>query len=332
MRINWSKTGLGEYPMNLIDSYFENCNVVALDIETTGLDPNKDSIILVGILQISDAGGFTQFFCEDLYEEKLLLSFLISALASADLIITYNGASFDIPFINKRLTKFGFDYSIPSHMNFDLYKIFRGSYLKSLLPNMKQKTMEAFLGIHDSRTDKISGYESVQKYFRYLATRSTILKEEILLHNRDDIIQLEQLLLLLRKIDLHKSMFKNGFPIVYGDRKIYLESIKFKAGTLLFKGYYYGFIKEAQHFFSGFKLIISKHGNTLSIEIPLYNVDGHCYMDLNEFNLNESVLDDLMKYPGYINGYLLLSSHGEIKYNEINKLVKIICKDILINI
>jgi len=318
--------------MNLIDSYFENCNVVALDIETTGLDPNKDSIILVGILQIGDNTGFTQFFCENLYEEELLLGFLISALASADLIITYNGASFDIPFINKRFKKFGFDYYIPSHMNFDLYKIFRGSYLKSLLPNMKQKTMEAFLGIHDFRTDKISGYESVQKYFDYLATRITILREEILLHNRDDITQLEQLLLLLRKIDLHKSMFNNGFPIVYGNRKIYLERIRLKTGTLLLKGYYYGFSKEAHHFFNGFNLVISKNENTLSVEMPLYNVDGHSYIDLNEFNLTKSTLDDLMKYPGFINGYLLLSSHGAIKYNEINKIAKIICKDILMNI
>ena len=315
--------------MNLIESYFENCNVVALDIETTGLDPNKDSIILVGILQIGDTTGFTQFFCENLSDEKYLLDFLISTLASADMIITYNGASFDIPFINKRLGKLGFDYSIPSHMNFDLYKIFRGTYLKSLLPNMKQKTMEAFLGINDSRTDKISGYESVQKYFDYLGTRSTILREEILLHNKDDILQLELLLLLLRKIDIHKSMFKNGFPVVYGNRKIYLDSIKLRAGTLLLKGHCYGFHREAIHFFNGFKLIISKNGNAMSIEMPLYNADGHSYIDLNEFNLTDSVLDNLMKYPGYVNGYLLISSNGEIKYNEINKIVKIICKDIL---
>ena len=313
-------------------NYFENCRVIALDIETTGLDSNNNSIILVGILDLYGDNHFRQFFCENLSMEKDLLEFIIENVENSDVIITYNGASFDIPFINKRFIKFGIDYAIPAHKNLDLYKILRSTYIKSLLPNMKQKTMEAFIGIIDTRKDKISGYESVLKYLEFLKTDSALLKDEILLHNKDDILQLTQLLSLLKKIDIHKSMFKSGFPIVQKTGKIYLESIKIKANTLLIKAHYYGFLKEAMHYSNGYNLIFSKQNNTMIIEIPLYISSGHSFIDIREFDYSEEKISELMKYPGYVHGYLVVSENGVIRHNEINQFIKMICKDILTKI
>jgi hypothetical protein len=197
---------------------------------------------------------------------------------------------------------------------------------------MKQKTVETFLGINDTRKDKISGYESVLKYFEFLKTGSSLLKEEILLHNKDDIIQLNQLLSLLKKIDMHKAMFKGGFPIIQNGRKIYLESIKINSHRLVIKAHYYGFSRDAMHFSNSYNLIFSKHNNLISIELPLYTSSGHSFIDIKEFNYSEEVISELMKYPGYVNGYLIVNENGVILHNEINQFIKIICKDILAKI
>lgn len=318
--------------ISILGNYFENCKIIALDIETTGLDSSNNSIILVGILDLFGDNDFRQFFCDNLSMEKALLEFLIEHVENTDIIVTYNGASFDIPFINKRFAKFGIDYAIPAHKNLDLYKILRSTYIKSLLPDMKQKTMEAFAGINDTRKDKISGYESVLKYLEFLKNGSAILKEEILLHNKDDIIQLTQLLSLLKKIDIHKAMFKGGFPIIQNDRKIYLESIKINSNRLLIKAHYYGFTKDAMHFSNSYNLIFSKHNNSMSIELPLYTSSGHSFIDIKEFNYSDEEISELKKYPGYVNGYLIVNENGVILHNEINRFIRIICKDILAKI
>lgn len=324
--------------MTLIDSYFENCKLIVLDIETTGLDPGICSIILVGIRSIpidrSLPSESAQFFCEDLRMERQLLEFIINNVADADLIITYNGASFDIPFINKRLIKLGFEYQIPDYKNFDLYKIFRSSYLKSFLPNLKQKTLEIYLGIGDIRADKISGYESVLKYQEYLKTGSEILKSEIILHNSDDIIQLEKLLSLLKKIDVHKALFSYGFPVVYENKKIYIDKVKLKTNSLNIKGHYFGFSRDSIHFAMGYSLVTSKSSNSLNIEIPLYWQAGHCFLDISELNLNMAHGPELglEKLPGFVNNFMILTDGNTINYNEVNQIIKIICKDILFKI
>ena len=67
-------------------------NAAFLDIETTGLSPDYNIITLVGIL---DSEGYHAF----VFDQNL--SDLREALERYDLIVTFNGASFDLPFIER---------------------------------------------------------------------------------------------------------------------------------------------------------------------------------------------------------------------------------------
>ena len=75
--------------------------------------------------------------------------------------------------------------------NLDLYLVLNGhSPIKKFVPNLKQKTVENYMGLWQSRTDEISGAESVELYNTYEKTGREDLESKILLHNSDDVIQL----------------------------------------------------------------------------------------------------------------------------------------------
>ncbi|MEG1584966.1 MAG: ribonuclease H-like domain-containing protein, partial [Anaerovorax sp.] len=83
-----------------------------------------------------------------------------------------------------------------------------------------------FMGLWATRTDEITGGESVELYHTYLKTGKKELESLILLHNRDDLLQLTRLLAITEKIDLHKIMFFNGFPVFQNGKIGYIEKIK----------------------------------------------------------------------------------------------------------
>ena len=72
-----------------------------MDIETTGLDPKTCRITMVGFMSQT---GFTTFYAKEDEEGDLLdnIDNLLSNLPTDQLLITYNGISFDLPFIRKR--------------------------------------------------------------------------------------------------------------------------------------------------------------------------------------------------------------------------------------
>ena len=73
-----------------------------LDIETTGLDPSRNRFILGGLYDCSTC-TIHQYFAEKRSEEPEALAGFLSVLDSLDMVITYNGRHFDMPFIEKRL-------------------------------------------------------------------------------------------------------------------------------------------------------------------------------------------------------------------------------------
>ena len=93
-----------------------------LDIETTGLSPGSSQITMVGIL---DSEGYKAYFSGENLEE------LREGLERYDLVVTFNGAAFDLPYIEY---EFGRLFGHMAHMDL-LYPLrqlgFRGG-LKSI--------------------------------------------------------------------------------------------------------------------------------------------------------------------------------------------------------
>ena len=71
----------------------------------------------------------------------------IKVLSKFNVIINYNGDTFDIPFINQRLKIHNINNSIPIEKSLDIYSNIRKNRYLFDLENLKLKTIEKFLGI-----------------------------------------------------------------------------------------------------------------------------------------------------------------------------------------
>ena len=305
------------YESRTLDFYFQGMRIGVLDIETTGLNPARNHFILGGIYSVPD-NTLHQFFAETRAEEEEALCGYLDILSQLDMVITYNGRHFDLPFLEKRWQKYS---GAPARLpyNLDLYLILNGhSPIKRFVPNLKQKTVENYMGLWQSRDDEISGAESVELYNTYEKTQNPALGDKILLHNSDDILQLSRLLPVIGKSDFHKAMTTLGFPV----GSLTVRKINTGKDTLTITGEqrngrfdYMGFQfrdMAVQSRFSG------KHGD-FSLEIPLIRDQGLGIVDLRAAGLDER---DFEKYPGCSSGFLIVEKNSEKQYRELNHFAK----------
>lgn len=190
-----------------INKYFEDNDVCFVDIETTGLSRKYNSIYLVGLLYYNDEVNLwvlKQLFAESLNEEKDLLEVLIELVHDTKNIITYNGESFDIPFINARLQHWNINFDISLENSFDLYRVVRSYKYLLNLDNLKLKTLERSLGIY--RDDIYSGRDCIDFYYDYIKTGNMELKERVLKHNYDDLYYMPYTMKVLDIIDEERSV------------------------------------------------------------------------------------------------------------------------------
>lgn len=123
-----------------------------LDIETTGLSPEDSYVTMVGII---DYTGFTAFVRGENLDE------LPEALEKYSLFVSYNGASFDMPFLNKEFGRFavdGHDSLFAHSAHLDLRYPLRRLGFKGGLKKIEEATD---LG-RPSALSGLSGYDAVR--------------------------------------------------------------------------------------------------------------------------------------------------------------------------
>ena len=317
------------FQSNIFHFYFEDLQLGVIDIETTGLHPDRSRFILGGLVVPDDAGKKAiQLFSESDEEEASLIKLYLSELKDLDVLISYNGDNFDLPYLYKRIRHHNIPAGdFPLFQSLDLYRILeKHSNFRKLLPNLKQKTVETFLGLWSDRTDEISGGESVDLYFRFLKTRDPAIRETILLHNKDDILQLSRLLKVFEKLDLHKIMFHSGFIVSNQGKKIYIQNIELKKDSLLVTGVHRNITRDYRCYQASHEASFSVKKSDFSLQIPVKNQILYSYVDLEEFPYDCSELE---KHPGCESGYLAVTSGDETNYAEINHLIKLLLKEIL---
>lgn len=313
--------------------YFGGMKLAAADIETTGLNPEKSRFVLGGLLTASPREHteqqktgilqVEQFFAEDFSQEQETLQAYLEALNQADVLLTYNGHRFDLPFIRRRAQN-NADF-LP--YNLDLYLLLKSySPVRKFLPNLKQKTVEDFMGLWAHRKDEISGKESVDLYYRYLSTSDPEIKRTILLHNHDDVIQLYRLLGILEKTDLHRAMYHMGFPIlsrVSGISNLIVEDISMSANQLSVKGCQGQYaVSYCCYEWDGIpcSILFDEKGKSFSFSVPLIRQSGFALVDLKLLKLDTAPFE---KYPGCREGFLILEEKGRQRYLEINHFIKV---------
>lgn len=163
------------------------------DIETTGLSPKFCKVILIGIAyNENNKTIIKQFFALNENEEKDLLLAFVNNISSFEKHITFNGFTFDIPFLNSKFKKHNIDFCLNKDDDMDILRIVKPYKEKLCLLDCKLKTIEKYLGIN--RNDTISGKESVELYKEFENSQDETLKNKILLHNYEDIYYLSKML------------------------------------------------------------------------------------------------------------------------------------------
>ena len=178
-----------------------------LDIETTGLSSKTGSIYLIGACYYSNhMWNGIQWFAETLEEESAVITAFFNFASGFSTLIHFNGNQFDLPFILGRCEHLSLSYNFETFEGIDIYK--RVALCKHFLqlPNCKQKSIEKFL--HLERDDTYSGGELIQLYKNYTKSPSKTAKDLLLLHNKDDLKGMIEILPILAYGDIFNKPVK----------------------------------------------------------------------------------------------------------------------------
>ena len=161
-------------------------NFKFMDIETKGL--SNVPIILIGIAEIRGSKIVaSQYFLRDYTEEPNIIEAYLSHLDEDSVHVTFNGKSFDVPFIKNRCLYAGIeaDLDLP-HLDL-MY--FAKNMWKDTLPNCQLQTIEQeIFGIE--REGDVPGQYIPGYYDAYLGQNNIGPVVPIIEHNCQDIISL----------------------------------------------------------------------------------------------------------------------------------------------
>ncbi|MBQ3925034.1 MAG: ribonuclease H-like domain-containing protein [Firmicutes bacterium] len=325
------KTELDEYSSRLFDMYFGGMDFAAFDIETTGLMKAHDHVILSGFCEVSSGvATVTQYLAESIEDEALVLEATLEKLAELDMVMTYNGRRFDMPFTYTRAEAL----RIPIErrpFDFDLYPVVKKhSGINAFTPNLKQTTLENFMGLWNLRKDTIDGGKSVMMYYDWLSSRDDGLREKILLHNHDDVLQLYRLLSALSRVDMHAAMRGLGFPVVIpggpdprSEIRI-VKSSELKGGKLIIEGRRpaedapYG--PYVDYGIDGPAVKIGRDGR-FRITADVSEKEGFTFIDIDALGIAESDIEEPVASSA---GYLVLATpacENDLELNVISRIL-----------
>lgn len=308
----------------------DRARIGVFDIETTGLDPKNGQVIMGALLTKADGGlRVRQFFTEDEGEEEELLIRYIAALDEMDVLVSYNGNGFDFPYLKYRLKRHHLEGAFPGSLSLDMFSVLhKHSNFREIMPNLKQKTVEEYMGLRDSRDDMIDGGQSVELYFRYLIDKSDELKEIMLLHNRDDVLQLSRILWAFDKLNIHKIASHTGFPVIQKDKKVLVTGIKIKNKRLDISGRYCGDTGRYNIFRDDCTVIINPENDygRIEINVPLRYMEKTTFAYREDMEIDDAFFTD---GNGGMKDYAILRKDMEPDYKTINLFIKYVVRDII---
>ncbi len=149
--------------------------VVYLDIETTGLGKATDSITTI----VAYDGQKLEYFVQGVN-----LDHFPAYMRSVEMLVTYNGKSFDMPFIEHEFR----EAFSPVHL--DLMYILRSVGIRGGLKKCEQQ-----LGLSRGELEGVDGYTAVLLWREYRRSGNPRALETLLAYNSLDVLNLEPLMI-----------------------------------------------------------------------------------------------------------------------------------------
>ena len=161
-----------------------------LDIETCGLA--NCPLFLVGTMRVVQGDILIeQFFARDYAEEAVLLEHLIEVASPYRMFVTFNGKSFDIPYMRDRMVLHRIRHRFEQE-HLDLLIEARRRW-RDRLPDCKLQTLEEHI-CGRRRFGDTPGHLIPQLYHDFVRTGNAAPLEGIFHHNALDIITMAELL------------------------------------------------------------------------------------------------------------------------------------------
>jgi len=164
--------------------------VLFLDIESTGLYFSLP-LFLVGLLSV-ERGRLVmkQFLARHYGEERGVVRAVAGELGSFNILMSYNGQRFDLPYLIARMRNFQLKTGFELH-HVDLLSHVRRRF-GGMLPNCRLVTVENAI-LADGRDEDIPSELIPEIYHTFVQTQKRALIEPILEHNARDLLSLARL-------------------------------------------------------------------------------------------------------------------------------------------
>jgi uncharacterized protein YprB with RNaseH-like and TPR domain len=171
---------------------------VFIDLETTGLSGGAGTVAFLVGCGYFDLGAFQvrQFLLTSFAAERALLAAVADFFDGADLIVSYNGKTFDVPVMETRWLFHRMDPPLDGVPHFDMLHPARRLW-RSRTPEppmtdsggCRLSTLErALFGV--TRVGDVPAFEIPTRFFHFLRTGDPRPLEPVLEHNRLDLVSL----------------------------------------------------------------------------------------------------------------------------------------------
>jgi tetratricopeptide (TPR) repeat protein len=168
--------------------------VLFLDTETSGLAGGTGTYaFMIGVGYRTEEGfELLQFFMRDPSQESAILAALDELASHFDVVVTFNGKSFDIPLLNTRYTLNGLTPPFAPFQHIDLLHLARKLWRDRLPSRALGELENAILNVGRTRED-VPGWMIPEMYFEYLRSGDARPLANVFYHNAIDILSLAAL-------------------------------------------------------------------------------------------------------------------------------------------
>ena len=169
---------------------------IFIDLETTGLSGGAGTLAFLVGCGYFDLGAFQvrQFLLTSHSAERALLAAVAEFFEEADLIVTYNGKTFDVPVMETRWMFHRIEMPLDGVPHFDMLHPARRLWKNRAGDGYadagcRLSTLERTL-LDVQRVGDVDGFEIPSRFFRFVRSGDPRPLEPVLEHNRIDLVSL----------------------------------------------------------------------------------------------------------------------------------------------
>ena len=168
-------------------------DAILVDIETTGL--LSSPLFLIGLLVMTHELEVHQYFARNYAEEAAVIQLFLKACRGKKLLISFNGRTFDLPYIRARAAATGVPFDVEL-VHLDLLHVGRRIW-GDRLPDCRLQTIERHI-CGRTRTGDIPGAFIPEAYHEYVRSGNAAQMARVIDHNMHDLVTLADIMIRIR--------------------------------------------------------------------------------------------------------------------------------------